>query len=606
MNMILRKIYLLSFSLILLNIGFGQPTSCGYDEVQQQLMQQSPDYQTEVAEYLHQILPTLTQVNNSRTVQAVITIPVVVHVIHSGQSVGNGANLSVDRILSQIDILNEDYRRNNADAGETPSVYDDIAADTEIEFCMAITDPSGSFTSGITRHVYSNVADIDYIENTIKPATTWDPDRYLNIWTIAIPESSVIGYSYLPTFTMVGSNKDGVVIDYTNFGLISSGNQGRTCVHEVGHYLGLQHTWGQSDSNGDPIGCSSDDGIADTPNCSGPHYGCPNFGLSSCSNIDMTMNFMEYVDDDCMNLFTAGQKTVMQNILNGIRFSLADNAITACNEAEEACKDLSEESIMMGFESNQNFNGWEIENANNDNRTWLITQISNNFWGPNNGEGLAVYLWNVNGTTAADDYLFTPCFEVKNNHTYKVSFSYACAKDADNNVYNEAFEVGFSELQNSSDFSVLNTDWVFQNVNNPYPDYNTNSITFEASATTFTSIGFHAISDADRYALQIDDFKIEDLGLGASIIDQVAISTIQAKPNPTEGTTTLSIEFENTQKEVVIIVYDVLGRAIEQKTMKNVLKESFPIDLSSYEDGLYFATVKSDQILRTEKILLSK
>lgn len=605
--MIHRKIYLLSFSLLLITSGFGQNKPCAYDDVQQQLMQQDPAYQAEVAEYLHQVLPTLAQKANLRTLPAVIAIPVVVHVIHSGQSVGNAANLSVDRILSQIDILNQDYRRENTDANETPSEYQDIAADTEIEFCMAVIDPAGVFTSGITRHVYSNVADIDYIENTIKPETTWDPNRYMNIWTIAMPGgSSIIGYSYLPTLTMVGSNKDGVVIDYTSFGSINAGNNGRTCVHEVGHYMGLQHTWGQADSNGDPIGCTSDDGIADTPNCSGPHYGCPNFGVSSCNDTDMVMNFMEYVDDDCMNLFTAGQKTVMQNILNGIRLPLTNNALTACNVVTEGCKDLSEEAIIMGFESNQPLNGWEIENANNDTRSWLVTQNSTDFWGPNNGVGLAVYLWNINGTTAADDYLFTPCFEVKNNHTYKVSFSYACAKDADNNIYNEAFEVGFSELQSSSDFTVLNNDWVFQNVNNPYPDYNFYSITFEAASTAFTSIGFHAISAADKYALQLDDFKIEDLGLGAAVNDQVGKHFIQAIPNPSNGLITLSMNFKNRQEEVQIMVYDVLGRIFEQKTITNVLEDQINFDLSDFENGLYFVTVKSAQWLHTEKILLAK
>ena len=562
--MITRNIPLLSICILMSTFSFGQNDRCGFDFVQKQLMQQHPEYQLEVTEYI-QKLSRLQEEATSRTLPAVITVPVVVHVIHTGQSVGNGANIAIDRINSQIEILNQDYRRNNADADDTPSVYQDIAADTEIQFCLALINPSGAPTTGITRHVYSDVADIDYIENTIKPATSWDSNRYLNIWTIEMPSSSVIGYSYLPTSTMVGSIRDGVVIDYTSFGYINSGNQGRTCVHEVGHYMGLQHTWGSTDSNGDPIGCSSDDNISDTPNCSGPHYGCPNFGTSSCGDVDMVMNYMEYVNDDCMNLFTEGQKTVMQNTLNGIRLPLADNAATACNEVVEGCRDLSAESIIMGFESDQPLNGWEIENANSDPRTWLFYQNTTANWGPNSGEGLAVYLWNLDGITGADDYLFTPCFEVKNNHSYRLTFSYACAQDNNGTIYDEAFEVGFSEQQSSSDFNVPDDNWIFENVTNPYPGYNNKTLIFEANTTEFTSIGFHVVSAADKFALQIDDIKIEDLGLDSRVTDLDENNSIQVSPNPVKGMAILNMGFENVQKEVQISIFDLSGRLLNEK-----------------------------------------
>jgi len=606
MNMIGRKIFLLLILNSFFSFCFAQQAPCGLETVQQQLMEQNPAYHAEVDHYLDTVLPQLAREGAaSRTIDAVLTIPVVVHVIHTGQSIGNGANLSAERIQSQIDILNEDYRRANEDTDETPAEYIDIASDTEIQFCLATTGPNGSVTNGITRHVYSNITDIDEIEDIIKPETSWDSNLYLNIWTIDMPSNTVIGYAYLPTPTIVGFPKDGVVIDYPNFGYVDAGNKGRTCTHEVGHYLGLQHTWGASDSNGDPIGCSSDDGISDTPNCNGPHYGCPTFGVSSCGNVDMVMNYMEYVSDNCMNLFTNGQKNVMQATLNGSRSQLTSHASTACDATELSCLNIADASLDMGFESDDSSSGWFIENANSDTRTWLITQSSTGDWGPNNGSGLAVYLWNVNGNTAADDYLFTPCFEVLSGHTYKLSFSYACAED-NSGVLNENFEIGFSETQNSTDFTVLNDDWIFEDVANAYPNYQDKTLYFEANSTGATSIGFHVYSPADRYALQVDNIRLDDLGIDSPVAEISNNNSIALSPNPSNGKVTLTIDFESPQKMVNIGIYDVLGRRLITREIPNVDQYTSLFDLSDFDAGIYFFKVESAQISLSEKIIIRK
>merc|ERR1711974_33936 len=136
----------------------------------------------------------------------------------------------------------------------------------------------------------------------------WNRDSYLNIWVCNL-SSGILGYAYPPG---ISANLDGVVIGYKYFGdqgtVSFPFNKGRTTTHEVGHWLGLSHVWG---SGG---GCTSDN-INDTPLQDGPNYGCPNFPeLSSCSgqdngpNGDMFMNYMDYVDDRCMMMFSAGQK----------------------------------------------------------------------------------------------------------------------------------------------------------------------------------------------------------------------------------------------------------------------------------------------------------
>jgi hypothetical protein len=489
----------------------------------------------------------------------------------------------------------------NADASQTPATFQSVAADVEIEFCLAKTDPFGNPTDGITRHQYGNIPSINYIENVVKPNTTWNPNAYLNIWSIGLPSSDLLGYSYLPTPTMVGTTADGVVINYNNFGYINQFNRGRTAVHEIGHYLGVTHIWGDDDVNGNPIGCSSDDGINDTPNAGNSYFGCPSSG-SSCGSNDMYMNFMDYADDNCMNLFTQGQRNVMRSTLSGIRSELASNGNNLC---PNSCFDVSINPLTMGFESSQSFNGWEIENANNDNASWQFTLESNNDWGPYNGDGMAIYFWNQNGTTPADDYLFTPCFQIKNNHAYRLTFTYACAA-SNNEVFSERLEVGFSETQSSGDFYTLGSSWTLDPINNAYPDYNIKTFIFVANQTSSISTGFHVISDADKYALQIDDVKIEDLGSTVSNKEIENGSPISVYPNPTNGIFVVKIDLEKTENYLEISLFDVLGKLVETKQVTNISRDQIYFDLSDQEPGMYVLSLKGENIHHSQKVLLSK
>ena len=574
---------------------------CGFQYVIEQQETKAPGFKNEVQNFLQNTLPQLSQTPSARNLPAVIQIPVVVHIIHFGEALGTGRNLSDDRVYSQIDILNNDYQRMNADASQTPFQFQSVAANTEIEFCLAKTDEFGSPTTGIIRHQYGAIPSINYIEDVVKPSTTWNPDKYLNIWSIGLPNNDLLGYSYLPTPTMVGSTSDGVVINYLNFGYINANNRGRTAVHEVGHYLGLPHIWGQDDANGSPIGCSSDDGISDTPNADAPYYGCPGTS-SSCGSGDMSMNFMDYSDDHCMNLFTEGQKNVMQGILNGIRSELAQNGSSQC---QNNCYDVSVNDFNMGFESNQSFSGWVIEDANSDNTSWQFGQQTGNDWGPYNGEGMAIYFWNQDGVTPADDYLFSPCFQVKKDHAYRLLFTYACAQSG-NQVFDERLEVGFSETQSSNDFYTLGSNWVMDPINNPYPDYNFKTFIFISNANSTVSIGLHVISDADKYALQIDDIKIEDLGSTVSNKEIIDGSSIAVFPNPTNGIFAIKIELEKSENLLELTLYDMLGQLVEHKKLSDVSADQVFFDMSDKEPGMYFLNINGEHIQHSQKILLSK
>ncbi|MCB0639531.1 MAG: T9SS type A sorting domain-containing protein [Lewinella sp.] len=262
----------------------------------------------------------------SRAVTGVITIPVVVHVIYNKST----ENISDAQILSQIQVLNDDFRRTNSDADNTWSQ----AADSEIEFCMATTDPNGNPTTGITRTSTSVTAfstNDNMKFNSSGGKDAWPASDYLNIWVCDI-SGGILGYAQFPGGAAA---TDGVVIDYQYFGTIGTATSpfdlGRTATHEVGHWLNLRHIWG--DGN-----CNVDDFVTDTPTSDAANYGCA-IGHVSCSSTDMVQNYMDYSDDACMNLFTAGQKTRMRALFDGGARASMLNSSACGSPPEPTCGD---------------------------------------------------------------------------------------------------------------------------------------------------------------------------------------------------------------------------------------------------------------------------
>lgn len=245
-----------------------------------------------------------------------VLIPVVVHVLYHSESL----NISDAQIRSGIEALNRDFRRRNADSVQAPLHFRAMAADMELEFALATSDPSGQATTGIIRQQTSvtDWVNDDKIKFSAKGGSdAWDRNSYLNIWIGNMPRS--LGYASSPGCQPA---LDGIVINTAVFGTLGKTgayNMGRTLVHEAGHWLGLKHIWGDSDCG--------DDGIADTPPQAGFTSGCPATPISTCSNGalgDMFMNYMDFTNDACMNLFTQGQKEKVWSCLvkGGVRFSL--------------------------------------------------------------------------------------------------------------------------------------------------------------------------------------------------------------------------------------------------------------------------------------------
>ena len=251
-----------------------------------------------------------------RTTTGTVIIPVVVHVLYNTAA----QNISDAQVQSQLTVLNEDYRKLNMDASKTPAIYAGLAADANVQFVLAKRDPSGLATSGVI-HKYTKTASWstnDAVKNSKRGGDdAWDASKYLNLWACNLGQG-LLGYAQFPG----GSpSTDGVVILYSAFGsrakysagtYISAYDLGRTASHEVGHWLNLRHIWGD-----DSGACTGSDQVADTPNQGAENYGCPAFPHVSCSNSgDMSMNYMDYVDDACMYMFSTGQSSRMNALFS--------------------------------------------------------------------------------------------------------------------------------------------------------------------------------------------------------------------------------------------------------------------------------------------------
>ncbi|MBI1222945.1 MAG: T9SS type A sorting domain-containing protein [Bacteroidetes bacterium] len=288
--------------------------------------------------------------------QTVYRIPVVFHVIHQY----GDENISKEQIEDQIRILNEDFRRMNADASNTRSIFQSVAADCEIEFVLAKRDPNGNCTEGIVR-VYSPLT--VNARDDVKAVSYWPSDKYLNIWVVKSIKNSLndpgvitLGYAQFPWDRPSKPTTDGVVVRADYVGSIgtalSTNSAGRTATHEIGHWFGLFHTF-----QGGCFGQGLAEQIQDTPPVKSASSGCP-LGANTCNNDnpdlpDQVENYMDYSNGTCMNMFTNGQKGKMQSMISAYRsviVSASNASATGIDLNTSTCKpiaDLSSQRIFV-------------------------------------------------------------------------------------------------------------------------------------------------------------------------------------------------------------------------------------------------------------------
>lgn len=306
------------------------------NEIRLQVKNPNRMVKTQFEDWLAPILETQKkQSATNKTAITTYTVPVVIHIIHDGDDVNTigshaSENISDAQAASQITVLNQDFRKKAGTPGFGTTGYN-RGVDCLINFVLAKQDPNGVLTTGIERinmgKTSWNETEIDAL---VKPETQWDPTKYLNIWIVKF-STNLLGYAQFPSNSnLVGLDSsggdaatDGVVVNYNAFGTFAEDdssfelnpkyNKGRTATHEIGHFLGLRHIWGDDDScTGNDT--SSGDYVSDTPDSNIENYGCPT--ISHCTGNDMVENYMDYTDDDCMNTFTAGQKSRMIAVMS--------------------------------------------------------------------------------------------------------------------------------------------------------------------------------------------------------------------------------------------------------------------------------------------------
>lgn len=329
--------------------SFGQSfEKCGAHKAIQYQESLTPGYKAHVDAEFNLAKSAIKQKNND-----LYTIPVVVHIVHNTAN----QNLEDSVIYNQIEILNQDYQRLNPDTVNMRTDFDLVKGNPNIRFVLAQIDPNGNPTSGITRtstatttfgsfnFIMGDFSDLEKVKSTADGGIDpWDQSRYLNIWVCNMEifnTPALLGYATPPTGlpnwppgTVLGLS-DGVVIQYQAFGSNNPNTldlgqgpvdvRGRTLCHEVGHYLGLRHIWGDG-------GCTEEDGIDDTPNADAQSNQDCNPSKNTCvDNIygvdlpDMIENYMDYSAETCQNSFTQGQVDLMRGVLENQRIDLIQN-----------------------------------------------------------------------------------------------------------------------------------------------------------------------------------------------------------------------------------------------------------------------------------------
>lgn len=293
---------------------------CASDAVLKQQLDQDPGFAAQREQFEIDFREYLEMKKNRHPIDPTkkLIIPVVFHVIHEGGS----ENISKAQIEDQIRILNECFNHQNSDSVNTPAPFLALAGTLNVEFRLAKKDPMGNCTEGINR-IFSNKTNTASNQNGVKALSYWNSYSYLNFWIVKSIENftefgSILGYAQFPGSGMLST--DGVVMLHSRTGSIgtASSSRGRTAVHEVGHWLNLIHIWGDQD-------CGSDQ-VNDTPPAFGPNFTVcynhfPYFPADTCDNTypygEMMVNYMDYSDDNCQNMFTIGQCERMRFVLEG-------------------------------------------------------------------------------------------------------------------------------------------------------------------------------------------------------------------------------------------------------------------------------------------------
>jgi hypothetical protein len=639
----MRNFLLSIFALLLFSGVVSAQRNCAAEEVLAQQLLNNPEMREEV-ERIRQHTEHFIEHGGVHE-RTVVTIPVVVHVVWYN----NAQNIGDDQIMSQIDVLNNDFRRLNADAANTPAAWQGIAADCEINFCMATQDPNGNSTTGIIRKqtTVNGFSTNDNVKfNSSGGSTIWDRNKYLNIWVCNL-SGGLLGYAQFPGGP---ASTDGVVCDYAYFGTINATapfDKGRTATHEVGHWLNCFHIWGD-----DGTSCSGSDSVSDTPNQADENYGCPTFPQVSCTNGpngDMFMNYMDYTDDACMNLFTNGQKSRMQSLFaaGGARVSLATS--NGC-EAPSSCGTPGGLSATNITQTSASLNWTAVGGATSYNLQWELagsgnwTTVSNLTGTTYSLTGLTTgtsYNFQVQAVCSGGDGSYSSAFgftttsncsdqyepnETRNgakviptNTTFTAKIASATDKDwyrFSNTSATRRIKIDLTNLPADFDLklyrnsTLLNTS---ENGGTTSEQIINNTTTVSTSYYAYV-YGYNGAWSSQCYSLRVSlsatnwredgttDGPVEELEIPV-VFENAGFGMF---PNPASNKLTVEVPMENDM-DVTVSIMDPAGKlAVQQSRMLVKGDNQMSFDLNSLPNGVYFVQVRNGESIKTRKLVVQK
>jgi len=606
----------LSFTLIAILITelyAQQVQRCGTDFMVQKALLTNPEAKKNMEELEAFTQQWIAEHAHEKSDKALlITIPVVVHIVYKNSA----ENLSDARIQSQIDVLNQDFRRLNADASNTPSAFQSVAADVEIEFCLASIDPNGQPTNGITR-TSTTVSSFDINNDNIKFTNqggkdAWPSNKYLNIWVGDI-SGGILGYATPPG--MFPPAYDGVVINYRYFGTAAFGaqspyNKGRTATHEVGHWLNLIHIWG--DDNGD---CTGSDNVSDTPNQAAENYGCPNYPKTDACTPSapgvMFMNYMDYVDDACMNMFTLGQKARMHAAINGARSSLFSS--NGCSGSGGGGGGSGTCDTLSNWTSGDS----EI--------LYTVQSPGSGYIGGHNSyndKAKAERFSNVGSNKQVTKIFFK--FGHASGYTSSSTVAAAIWADASGSPGSELVSVNMPVQTIAG--HVANNQYTLLTLTNPVNVGNNFFAGIKLNYSGNLLVALYTSTDGDQIPStaweqfsnntwkRFDDSQSWGLNVSLAVFPVVCdatlgtesiagLSEVKVYPNPTDGQINLVLPQTATYE---VMIYDMMGRLIISQTISNEGEFTHWLDLSEQKNGLYFIEIRQGNRITTKKVILSR
>ena len=641
---------------------------CATDEYEEFLQSNNPKRTTRaqfdamIAPYVQQYLNTPSNASQSGNI---IYIPVVVHVIHNGDAYGVNENITDEQVQSQITVMTQDYRRMFGTPGYNTNT---VGADVQIEFVLAKVDPNGNPTNGINRvnlckenyNVGSFTAIQAEIDTNVKPQTIWDPTQYMNMWSINWDGADLLGYAQFPSNGTSTANTDGVVSGYTFFGsraIYPGGNyadftydKGRTMTHEVGHFLGLYHTF--------QGGCTgAGDNCNDTPAVSVPNYGCP-VGTNSCTasaGNDMIENYMDYTDDSCMNIFTANQKAIVVSVMNTfprrstLKTSTKDVAIPLfANDAEVKIENICVSSTASCATPNPIAPVKKVLLYNRGTANLTSATLSYNM------NGGTAYSQNWTGNLAPNKYAVVPLTNTTVNGTLNVSITAANGTDqrASNNTATKTFGAGSTlSYANVTSFTFnlvgdsygSEISWTLKNASGttlysggPYTDIasgtqvlvNNQSWTLPANGCYFLTVndsfgdglyngvvqGYYTVTAGTTTVVNVPDF-VESGNPDGTVISRITYFTNNAAlsndsfsliedvtlyPNPSRDFFTIYVP-QGIERSGKMEVYNSLGQKVV--TQKISSEADLSVNVSSLSNGVYFLNLNIGEASKTLRFI---